>query len=271
MPELPEVETTRRGVAPHLTDKVVRKVVVRQCRLRWSVPRALESKLAGQRILGVGRRAKYLIFDFPQGNLLLHLGMSGSLRIMDPATPAGPHDHIDIVFDDHACLRFRDPRRFGSLHWTRGDPLAHKLLRGLGPEPLGDDFTGEHLRLAARGRSQAIKTFIMDSRIVVGVGNIYANEALFESGIHPKRKAGAVSLPRCQALASSIKEVLGKALAQGGTTLRDFVGGDGAPGYFKHELNVYDRDGQPCRLCLTTIRQIRQGQRSSYYCPRCQR
>lgn len=271
MPELPEVETTRRGVAPHVMNKTIRTVVIRQQRLRWPVPAALAKTLAGRHITRVGRRAKYLIFYLEHGCMLLHLGMSGSLRVLDAAVPADKHDHVDIVFHDHTCLRLRDPRRFGSIHWTEQDPLQHPLLRHLGPEPLGPDFAGEYLYGLSRNRTQSIKIYIMDSRIVVGVGNIYASEALFRSGIHPLRKAGNVSRKRHLALTEAIKEVLQAALASGGTTLRDFVGGDGAPGYFRLELDVYDRAGEPCRNCRASIRQIRQGQRSTYYCPRCQR
>ena len=271
MPELPEVETTRRGITPHVVDKTIRAVVIRQQRLRWPVPAALTTALAGHCFTGVERRAKYLIFYLEHGSMLLHLGMSGSLRVLAGGVPPDRHDHVDVVFQDHTCLRLRDPRRFGSIHWTEQDPLQHPLLRHLGPEPLGPDFTGEYLYGLSRNRTQSIKTCIMDSRIVVGVGNIYASEALFRSGIHPLRKAGNVSLKRYLALAGAIREVLRAALASGGTTLRDFVGGDGAPGYFKLDLNVYDRAGQPCRVCAGSIRQLRQGQRSTYYCARCQR
>ncbi|MCY3752358.1 MAG: bifunctional DNA-formamidopyrimidine glycosylase/DNA-(apurinic or apyrimidinic site) lyase [Gammaproteobacteria bacterium] len=271
MPELPEVETTRRGIAPYVVNKTIQAVVIRQHHLRWPVPAALATALAGRRFTKVGRRAKYLIFYLEHGSVLLHLGMSGSLRVLDAAVPPDKHDHVDVVFHDHTCLRLRDPRRFGSIHWTEQDPLQHPLLRHLGPEPLGPDFTGAYLYGLSRNRTRSVKTFIMDSRIVVGVGNIYASEALFRSGIHPLRKAGNISVKRYLALAGAIKEVLQAALASGGTTLRDFVGGDGAPGYFKLDLNVYDRAGEPCRVCAGNIRQIRQGQRSTYYCPRCQR
>lgn len=271
MPELPEVETTRRGIAPHVTDKPILDVVIRQQNLRWPVPASLGDELVGRQISEVGRRAKYLIFYLEHGCILLHLGMSGSLRIVDPSVRADRHDHFDIIFHGDACLRFRDPRRFGSIHWTRAEPLEHPLLRGLGPEPLGENLTAGYLYALSRNRTQAIKTFIMDSRTVVGVGNIYANEALFKSGIHPLRKAKNISLERYSKLTASIKTVLHAALAKGGTTLRDFVGGDGAPGYFKLELDVYDRAGQPCKTCRAGIRLIRQGQRSTYYCKQCQR
>lgn len=271
MPELPEVETTRRGIAPHVTDKPILDVVIRQQHLRWPVPPSLGNELVGRHIREVGRRAKYLLFYLEQGSMILHLGMSGSLRIVDPATPADRHDHVDIVFPDGLCLRFRDPRRFGSIHWTRRDPLEHQLLSELGPEPLGNEFSARYLYDLSRNRTQSIKAFIMDSHTVVGVGNIYASEALFKSGIHPLRKAGKISLARYDKLTGSVKHVLDAALAKGGTTLRDFVGGDGAPGYFKLDLDVYDRAGEPCRVCGGAIRLMRQGQRSTYYCARCQR
>lgn len=235
------------------------------------MPSSLAGSLIGRCIARVGRRAKYLLFHLDHGCVLLHLGMSGSLRLLDARTPAGRHDHVDFVFQDDTCLRFRDPRRFGSIHWAGRDPLKHPLLRRLGPEPLGEDFTSAVLYARSRGRTQPVKAFIMDSRTVVGVGNIYASEALFDSGIHPKRRAGNISLARYGRLTTSLKRVLTRALAKGGTTLRDFVNGEGAPGYFKHELSVYDRAGLPCRSCLTDITLIRQGQRSTYYCRNCQR
>ena len=270
MPELPEVETVRRGIAPHITNKPIQDVVIRQQRLRWPVPASLGNELVDRQIREVGRRAKYLLFYLDHGCMILHLGMSGSLRILDPSTPADRHDHVDIVFRNDLCLRLRDPRRFGSIHWTGGDPLEHPLLCRLGPEPLGHEFSAGYLHGLSRNRTQSIKAFIMDSHTVVGVGNIYASEALFQSGIHPLRKAGNISLARYGKLTGSIRNVLDAALAKGGTTLRDFVGGDGAPGYFKLDLDVYDRAGEPCRVCGAGIRLMRQGQRSTYYCPHCQ-
>ena len=271
MPELPEVETTRRGIRPHILGHAITAVSVRERRLRWPVPRGLGKALSGQRVQGVERRGKYLLLYLDAGCLILHLGMSGSLRVLPAGMPAGQHDHIDIVFDNDHCLRLRDPRRFGSIHYTRGDPRQHKLLAGLGPEPLGAEFDGDYLYRRARGRKQAVKSFIMDSRIVTGVGNIYANEALFLSGIHPRRAAGRVSLPRYRELARDIKRVLKLAIDKGGTTLRDFTGGEGRPGYFSQELNVYDRTDEPCKVCATPIRQYRISQRSSFYCKHCQR
>ncbi len=215
------------------------------------------------------RRAKYLLFQFETGNLILHLGMSGSLRVIPTVLPPRAHDHLDLVFDEH-CLRFRDPRRFGLLDWTDRPLENHPLLKQLGPEPFDDLFTGDWLRQRAQGRRLAVKPFIMDQKIVVGVGNIYANEALFRAGIHPGRAAGKISLARYRQLADAIREVLTQAIAAGGTTLKDFTRSDGRPGYFSQSLAVYGRRGQPCLRCGTPIRQQRQGQRSTWYCPRCQ-
>ncbi len=271
MPELPEVETTRRGIAPHVTGRRIARLLVREARLRWPVEATLARMLAGQRIVAVTRRGKYLLLGLDQGTLILHLGMSGSLRLVAATAPAGRHDHVDLLFDDGRCLRLTDPRRFGALIWTRDAALDHPLLASLGPEPLAEDFNGDTLWQAARGRRIAIKVFIMDSHVVVGVGNIYASEALFRAGIHPARAAGRISRARMAALAEAIKAVLNEAIAQGGTTLRDFVGGDGRPGYFRQQLAVYGREGEPCLRCGAPIRQQRLGQRASYYCVQCQR
>jgi formamidopyrimidine-DNA glycosylase len=271
MPELPEVETTRRGIEPHLRGRRVRAVVVRERRLRWPVPPELERELPGQTIDSVRRRAKYLLLDTPAGSLILHLGMSGSLRVLPARTAAQRHDHLDIVLDDGQCLRLRDPRRFGAALWTRDDPGRHPLLAGLGPEPLGKEFDGGHLFRLSRGRRVAVKEFIMQARVVVGVGNIYASESLFRAGIHPRRAAGRIGQERYEKLAVTIREVLSEAIQQGGTTLRDFTDGEGRPGYFQQELRVYGRAGRPCLNCGTAIRQLRLGQRSTFYCPRCQR
>ncbi len=271
MPELPEVETTRRGIAPHVVGQRVTGVVLRQRRLRWPVPRALERELPGQVIRAVRRRGKYLLLDTDRGTAIIHLGMSGSLRIVSAASPAGRHDHVDIQFDDGCSLRLTDPRRFGALLWTTAPAEDHELLAGLGPEPLSEAFDGDHLFGLARGRRVAVKNFIMNSRIVVGVGNIYANEALFMAGIHPNRAAGRVSRARYARLAAAIQAVLTASIGMGGTTLRDFVGGDGKPGYFRQTLRVYDRDGEPCHTCGAPLRGLRIGQRSSFYCTHCQR
>lgn len=270
MPELPEVETTRRGIAPHLVGRRIESVLVRERRLRWPVPRELERRAAGQEIRDVGRRAKYLLVTTTGGTALVHLGMSGCLSIVDRDTPPRAHDHVDIALDSGRLLRFNDPRRFGTLLWT-ADPGRHRLLTGLGPEPLSEGFDGDYLHLRARGRRGAIKSFLMNAAIVVGVGNIYASEALHYAGIHPKRRADRVSRARMGALAAAVRQVLEKAIAAGGTTLRDFYGGDGAPGYFRHQLTVYGRAGEPCLRCGEPIRQAVIGQRSSFYCLGCQR
>jgi len=270
MPELPEVETTRRGIAPHLVGARVRSLEVRQPQLRWPVARELTGVLPGKRIEGVARRAKYLLIGVEPGDVLVHLGMSGSLRIVDHDTPPDPHDHVDLVLDDGMALRFHDPRRFGCWLWQpRG--TEHPLLASLGPEPLGDAFDEDHLWRASRGRSVAVKNFLMDQRIVVGVGNIYAAEALFRAGIHPMRAAGRVSRERYRALTRAVRDVLARAIQSGGTTLRDYVNAVGEPGYFELELDAYGRAGEPCRRCTTPLRNSIIGQRASVYCPRCQR
>jgi formamidopyrimidine-DNA glycosylase len=271
MPELPEVETTCRGIRGAVRGRRVAALVLREPRLRWRVDAALPALLAGQRITEVRRRAKYLLIELEAGSLILHLGMSGSLRVLGSATPLLAHDHYDLLLDSGRCLRFNDPRRFGSLHWVVGDPADHPLLAALGPEPLTAGFNLEYLARRARGRRVAIKQFLMDQRIVVGVGNIYASEALFRAGIHPRRAAGRVSRARLTALIGSVREVLRAAIRQGGTSLRDYVSAEGTPGYFRQELYVYERTGEPCRRCGTPVRHLVQGQRSSYYCPKCQR
>jgi formamidopyrimidine-DNA glycosylase len=271
MPELPEVETTLRGITPHLTQRHITDVIIRNPKLRWPIPKNLPDLLRGQAVLGLQRRAKYLLINFDQGTLILHLGMSGSLRILPVGTPPQKHDHFDLVLDDGQLLRLRDPRRFGAVLWHVGDIAEHVLLQQLGPEPLEQDFDGAYLHRATRSRSAAIKLVIMDSHLVVGVGNIYANEALFRAGIRPQLAANKLSLPRCKKLAQNIKEVLQEAIKQGGSTLRDFVHSDGSSGYFQQSYFVYGRTGESCRVCGTPIKQIRQGQRSTFYCPGCQR
>ncbi len=271
MPELPEVETTRRGIAPVIKGRRIAALVVREPRLRWPIPRALAGEIAGQSVSGVRRRAKYLLIDLERGSLILHLGMSGSLRVLPPETPLVDHDHVDILFDSGVALRFNDPRRFGSVLWTNADPLTHPLLKRLAPEPLEEAFDGEYLYCASRGRRVAIKQLLMNSHVVVGVGNIYASEALFRARIHPRRAAGRLSREKLGRLARAIKSVLATAIRVGGTTLRDYVGADGNPGYFRQKLYVYERSGKPCRVCRTPIRQINQGQRSTYYCAKCQK
>jgi formamidopyrimidine-DNA glycosylase len=271
MPELPEVETTRSGIEPHIRGRRIVGVEVRDHRLRWPVPNDLAARAIKRIVRAVGRRAKYLIVDFGADGLLVHLGMSGSLRLLPGPAPAQPHDHLDIQFDNGRILRFTDPRRFGCVLWLTRPFEAHPLLRSLGPEPLGDGFDGDHLYRRARGRRVAIKNFVMDGRVVVGVGNIYASEALFRARIRPGQPAGRISRERMRALATAIRQVLGAAIAEGGTTLRDFIASDGQPGYFSQRLNVYGRQGLPCPSCGTPIRCRRIGQRSTFYCARCQR
>lgn len=271
MPELPEVETTLRGLAPHLTGQRITQVVVRNAQLRWPVPTQLPALLRGQTIHALKRRAKYLLIECDSGTLILHLGMSGSLRVLAANTPPEKHDHFDLVLGNGKLMRLRDPRRFGAVLWYEGDVAHHPLLAELGPEPLGGAFDGEHLYRATRKRSAAIKLVLMDSHVVVGVGNIYANEALFRAGIRPQLAAGKLSLPRCTSLVQHIKETLTESIAQGGSTLRDFVQSDGRPGYFQQTYWVYGRTGESCRRCGTTIRQMKQGQRSTFYCPHCQK
>ncbi|MBV2207051.1 MAG: bifunctional DNA-formamidopyrimidine glycosylase/DNA-(apurinic or apyrimidinic site) lyase [Pseudomonas sp.] len=270
MPELPEVETTRRGIAPHLVGQRVSRVIVRERRLRWPIPEDLDVRLSGQRIEAVERRAKYLLIRFEAGTLIAHLGMSGSLRLVKGALPPAKHEHVDLLLESGQALRYTDPRRFGALLWS-DDPLNHVLLASLGPEPLSEAFDGERLFQLSRGRSMAVKPFIMDNAVVVGVGNIYASEALFAAGIDPRRPAGGISRARYLKLADEIKRILALAIERGGTTLRDFVGGDGKPGYFQQELFVYGRGGEFCKHCGTTLREVRLGQRASVYCSRCQR
>lgn len=271
MPELPEVETTRRGIARHLAGQTVARVVVRNSSLRQPVPRRLLRELPGQAFIAVERRGKYLLLRTRIGTVLVHLGMSGVLRVIDARIPPGKHDHVDIEFANGRCLRFSDPRRFGLVLWTRNDPLRHPLLRHLGPEPLGTKFDGDCLFAHSRSRRVAVKQYLMDARVVVGVGNIYANEALFAAGIDPRRTAGRISRQRYHRLAECVKTVLRQAIGHGGTTLRDFSDSEGQPGYFAQELAVYGREGAPCKSCAATIRRISQGQRSTWYCPRCQR
>ncbi|WP_163831198.1 bifunctional DNA-formamidopyrimidine glycosylase/DNA-(apurinic or apyrimidinic site) lyase [Spartinivicinus ruber] len=272
MPELPEVETTRRGVSPHIVGSNVKQVVIREHRLRWPVPAALPKLLTGSKLISLERRAKYLLFGFSQGTLIIHLGMSGSLRIVSPDQPVAKHDHADFIFSNGQILRFTDPRKFGAILWADNTtPInEHQLLGHLGPEPLTNQFDGNLLFELSRKRSLAVKQFIMDNQVVVGVGNIYANEALFKAGIKPDRKAGSISRQRYLRLATEIKHVLVAAIKQGGTTLKDFVGGDGKPGYFKQELSVYGRGGEACLICGKTLVEIKLGQRATVYCQRCQ-
>lgn len=270
MPELPEVETTLRGIAPHLHDAKVKEVIVRNARLRWPVPDGLSSILQRRKILDLKRRAKYLLIAFEHGTLILHLGMSGSLRILPHGTPPEKHDHFDLVLDNGKLMRLRDPRRFGAVLWHAGEITGHPLLSTLGPEPLSDAFDADYLYRATRTRSVAIKLALMDNHLVVGVGNIYANEALFRAGIRPQLAAKRLSRARCAMLVQTVQEVLRAAIEKGGSTLRDFIHSDGSSGYFQQHYFVYGRANENCHRCATPIRIIKQGQRSTFYCPHCQ-
>jgi formamidopyrimidine-DNA glycosylase len=269
MPELPEVETTRRGIEPFLKGQKIRSIVVRQPKLRWPVSEEL-SAIKNLKIDAVERRGKYLLIRTVKGTVMVHLGMSGSLRMVEKREPPLFHDHVDLLLSSGNMLRYTDPRRFGAWLWTDEPPGEHKLIEKLGPEPLTDVFDVETLWQKSRGKKCPIKTFIMDSHVVVGVGNIYANEALFQAGIHPKRLAGKISKKRYGRLVECIKDVLARAIEQGGTTLKDFVGGDGKPGYFKQELQVYGRGDMPCIVCDRPLHEIRIGQRSTVFCKVCQ-
>ncbi len=282
MPELPEVETTRLGLLPRVQGARIATVIVRERRLRWPVPAQLAKYLSGKTVVDIVRRGKYLLWDcrhggvagLQRGYLLSHLGMSGSLRLIettDKLQPPQKHDHVDIAFDNGATIRYTDPRRFGALLWIAASEPKHPLLNFLGPEPLSADFDGPHLHRAAKGRSVSIKEFIMNSHVVVGVGNIYASEALFRAAIRPTREAGKVSLARLKRLAEAIKVTLQNAINAGGSSLRNYLQASGEPGYFQLNAFVYDREGQPCKACKTPIRTMRQGQRSTYFCAHCQK
>jgi formamidopyrimidine-DNA glycosylase len=270
MPELPEVESARCGIEPHLVGQYVSKVVVRNKNLRWPVPADLVKSLPSQIIRSVERRAKYLLLRTDTGTVILHLGMSGSLRVVPCSTPPLKWDHVDIALANGQCLRLRDPRRFGAVLWTTADPTQHKLLRGLGPEPFAAEFTGEYLYKASRRRKVAARDFLLMSRIVAGVGNIYANEALFLAHVRPGRAAGRLTRAECNRLTKEIRATLRRAIRSGGTTLRDFQNADGLPGYFRQQLKVYGRKGLPCPRCQTPIRLLKLSQRSAFFCPKCQ-
>jgi formamidopyrimidine-DNA glycosylase len=271
MPELPEVETTMRGIEPFLAGRRIREVVLRRRDLRWPIPAELPDRLTGARVESLSRRAKYILMRTDRGCLIMHLGMSGSLRVVTSPRPPAAHDHVDLVVPGGTVVRYRDPRRFGCFLWTEEDPFEHPLLRRLGPEPLDDAFDGAWLYRMSRGRKVAVKSFIMDSGVVVGVGNIYASEALSRAGIHPLRAAGRVSLSRYESLVAAVKFTLERSIGLGGTTLRDFVNPSGSPGYFEQTLRVYGRAGLPCRDCGKPLRQSVVGQRSTFYCANCQR
>ena len=272
MPELPEVETTCLGISPHITGKTIANVIVRQTQLRWPIPDNLQQLLTGLSIHNVSRRAKYILLKTNTAEtVIIHLGMSGNLRIVNNKQKPGKHDHVDFVFTDGTLLRFNDTRRFGAILFTSKPLDQHKLISQLGPEPLSEKFTGTHLHKRSKNRKCTVKSFIMDGHNVVGVGNIYASESLFMAGIHPARQAGRISLKRYQKLAECIKIVLQQAIEQGGTTLRDFVNEQGQPGYFKQSLSVYGRANEPCKQCDSTIKQLKIAQRASYFCPVCQK
>ncbi|MCP3674941.1 MAG: bifunctional DNA-formamidopyrimidine glycosylase/DNA-(apurinic or apyrimidinic site) lyase [Gammaproteobacteria bacterium] len=270
MPELPEVETTRQGILPHIKDQTVTVVQIRQSKLRWPITENMVQLISGKKLNNVGRRGKYLILEFDHGSAFIHLGMSGSIRILGVDAVVDKHDHFDICFSNGKLLRYNDPRRFGAFLWAGEIPFEHKLLAKLGVEPLGNEFDADMLFKASRNRKVAIKQFIMNSHIVVGIGNIYANEALFQAGIHPSRQACRISLKRYQRLVDVIKKVLNEAIEQGGTTLKDFNQVDGKPGYFAQSLNVYGRAGQACLQCTRRLAEIRQSGRTTVFCMHCQ-
>ncbi|AFJ48936.1 bifunctional DNA-formamidopyrimidine glycosylase/DNA-(apurinic or apyrimidinic site) lyase [Shimwellia blattae] len=268
MPELPEVETSRRGIEPYLVGQTILHIEIRNGRLRWPVSEALYA-LSDKPILSVQRRAKYLLLELPEGWIIIHLGMSGSVRILPDAPAAGKHDHVDLVLSNGTVLRYTDPRRFGAWLWARSLE-NHPVLAHLGPEPLSEDFTGAYLHASGARKKIAVKPWLMDNKLVVGVGNIYASESLFAAGIHPDRAAQSLSVAECERLAQEIKTVLQRSIAQGGTTLKDFLQSDGKPGYFAQELQVYGREGEPCRVCGTAISATKHGQRRTFYCRHCQ-
>ena len=271
MPELPEVETSRRGIEPYLRNKTITEVIIRQHKLRWPIPENLPDLATGKKVRQVRRRAKYIFLVLDNGYIIIHLGMSGSLRICTKENAPEKHDHIDICVSNGKILRLRDPRKFGCVLWTSDDINQHKLIRSLGPEPLDEYFDAQHLHNSAKKRSCSIKSFIMNSHVVVGVGNIYASESLFKAGINPKRKAGNVSLNRFEKLVDAIKNTLAESIDQGGTTLKDFTSEDGKPGYFAQNLLVYGRTGEACTICGKPIKQFTQQARSTFYCTQCQK
>ncbi|HSX20450.1 MAG TPA: bifunctional DNA-formamidopyrimidine glycosylase/DNA-(apurinic or apyrimidinic site) lyase [Gammaproteobacteria bacterium] len=270
MPELPEVETTKAGITPAALNQTISEIIIRAPKLRWPIPKNIAKNLPGQIVRSIERRAKYLLLNFDTGTLILHLGMSGRLRVLTEATPAQKHDHVDICFTSGSILRYTDPRRFGAILWTPEPALEHKLLVDLGPEPFDAEFTGKFLLERAKNKKIAIKLFIMDSKVVVGVGNIYASEALFAAKIDPRKPAQQVTLDQYNELAKHIKRILKAAIAKGGTTLRDFYTTTGEPGYFSQKLQVYGRDKEPCFICNAPIESVTLGQRNTFFCSNCQ-
>ncbi len=271
MPELPEVETTRRGIEPLIINKVVAQVLIHNASLRWPIPLEMVTVLPGQKFHTVSRRSKYLLFSLDQGTMIVHLGMTGHLRVDSSLSARRKHDHFEIVFTDGSTLRYNDSRRFGAILWTKDDPLQHVRLSGLGPEPFDARFNTNYLYKLSRDRKVAVKPFLMDAHVVVGVGNIYASEALFRASIAPTRPAGKISKAAYKRLVEVVIIILNEAIAAGGTTIRDFANSEGKPGYFKQELRVYGRAGQKCTDCDTLIKQVKLGQRTTYYCPCCQK
>jgi len=271
MPELPEVETTRRGIEPLVLGKQVEQVLIHNAALRWPIPSELDAILPAQKVCSVERRSKYLLMNFERGTLIIHLGMTGHLRVCRPGEERRKHDHVEMLFSDHTVLRFNDSRRFGAIFWTETNPLLHERLVNLGPEPFEEGFNPTYLFQLSRKRKVAVKPFIMDARVVVGVGNIYASEALFRAGISPVKPAGRLSRKAFAMLVQSVQEVLSEAIAAGGTTIRDFMDTEGRPGYFSQELRVYGRAGEPCMVCGDVISQTRLGQRSTFHCRKCQK
>lgn len=271
MPELPEVETTRRGLEPLIVGRTIQAAKVHNRSLRWPVPHGLGKSLSGRTVRAVGRRSKYLLIDCGAGTLIVHLGMTGHLRVVPADEARKKHDHVEVLLDDGRALRFNDSRRFGAILWSKDDPSAHQLLKDLGPEPLEAGFTADYLAERAKGRKVAVKPFLMDAKVVVGVGNIYASEALFRAGIDPRRPAGKVSRAAFARLAAAVREVLAEAIEAGGTTIRDFANSNGEPGYFRISLRVYGRGGEACFSCAARIALVRLGQRSTYFCPKCQK
>lgn len=271
MPELPEVETTLRGIKPHILKQQVTEVIIRHPRLRWPIPADLKSKIVGNKVLKIERRAKYLLFTFDTGTMILHLGMSGRVAVLSQALSPQKHDHVDIYFANHKYLRFTDPRRFGALLFTSGNPEQHPLIAGIGPEPFSPVFNGQYLWERSRNRKVPVKSFIMDGKIVAGVGNIYAAEALFQTRLRPQTPAGKISRAQYEKLAAAIQAILKQAIEKGGTTLKDFMKPSGSPGYFSIELQVYGKEGKPCPRCRAALKSLRIGQRNTVYCPRCQK
>lgn len=270
VPELPEVETTLNGIAPHIEGAIIQDVIIRQPKLRWPITEDLPEHLRGQRVGTLSRRGKYLLIPVGAGTIMIHLGMSGHLRIVPRNTAYTRHSHVDILFSTNEVLRYTDPRRFGCILWTINPPLMHKLLKQLGPEPLSVQFSADYLRQCIQQRHSAIKVLIMNAHVVVGVGNIYATEALFMANIHPKTPGKKISLAACNRLVDAIKRVLTTAISQGGTTLKDFKNSDGKPGYFVQQLQVYGRSGLPCMHCHTLLQSIQLGQRNTTFCSHCQ-